>query len=416
MGYIRGKPLEPGEKRAIVCVKGYFDRNKEEFGLTDSSAQLTADALEVSISTVKRVMADYRRDPALLNKAPEPKGRPGYAIDSSHEEAVRGFIRYANQNGQYITLSAISDFIREREAGIEFHSATLARTLDRWGFDFGKGKRSQHLKEKDEVVACRRRYLRRMRYNRDPQGDPIQSEIYLDESYVNKNHSNDFIWYSDDEGPWVQKPTGKGERLIIINAMSCRGWVKGAKLVFQAKRKTGDYHGQMNAQLFQKWLAEKLLPNIPAHSLIIMDNASYHNTLSAASPPTPTCAKEKIWTWLMDNKIPCGKDCLKAELVELLKKIAPVPIYEVDEMARQYGHEIIRTPPYHPELQPIEKCWGVVKNHIARNCDFTLANLKSQLEEGFAKVTPSTCVKIIKKIKAKEDQFWEEDRQLDPSD
>ena len=76
MGYIRGKPLEPGEKRAIVCVKGYFDRNKEEFGLTDSSAQLTADALEVSISTVKRVMADYRRDPALLNKAPRAEGTP----------------------------------------------------------------------------------------------------------------------------------------------------------------------------------------------------------------------------------------------------------------------------------------------------------------------------------------------------
>lgn len=99
MGYIRGKPLEPGEKRAIVCVKGYFDRNKKEFGLTKSSAQLTADALEVSVSTVKRVMADFLRDPSLLNKAPEPKGRPGYAIDSSHEEAVRSFIRNANQNG-----------------------------------------------------------------------------------------------------------------------------------------------------------------------------------------------------------------------------------------------------------------------------------------------------------------------------
>jgi len=146
-----------------------------------------------------------------------------------------------------------------------------------------------------------------------------------------------------------------------------------------------------------------------------MDNASYHNTLSRCSPPTPTCAKDKIWTWLMENKIPCGEDCLKAELVEILKKIAPTPLYEVDEMAKKQGHEIIRTPPYHPELQPIEICWGVVKNHIARNCDFTLSNLKSQLDEGFSKVEPSTCIKIIKKIRAKEDQFWEEDMLLDPS-
>ena len=416
MGYIRGKPLAPGEKRAIVCVKGYFDRNRKEFGLSESSAQLTADALEVSISTVKRVLADFRRDPSRLNKAPEPKGRPGYAIDSSHEEAVRSFIRNANQNGQYITISTISEFIQERNTDMRFHPATLARTLDRWGFDFGKGKRSQYIKEKDEIVAFRRRYLRRMRYNRDKNGTPIQSEIYLDESYVNKNHSNDFIWYSDEDGPWVQKPTGKGERLIIINAISSAGWVHGAKLVFQAKRKTGDYHGQMHAELFQKWFSEKLIPNIPDNSLIIMDNASYHNTLSLCSPPTPTCAKDKIWKWLMENNIPCERDCLKAELVEILKKIAPAPIYEVDEIAKKHSHEIMRTPPYHPELQPIEMCWGVVKNHIARNCDFTLSNLSSQLEEGFTMVKSSTCIKIIKKIKAKEDQFWEEDMQLDPSD
>ena len=262
MGYIRGKPLEPGEKRAMVCVKDYFDRNRKEFGLSESSAQLTADALEVSISTVKRVLADFRQEPSRLAKAPEPKGRPGYAIDSSHEEAVRSFIRHANHNGQYITISTISEFIRERNPDMQFHPATLARTLDRWGFDFGKGKRSQYIKEKDEIVAFRRRYLRRMRYNRDNNGNSIQHEIYLDESYVNKNHSNDFIWYADEDGPWVQKPTGKGERLIIINAISCAGWVRGAKLVFQAKRKTGDYHGQMHAELFQKWFAEKLLPNI----------------------------------------------------------------------------------------------------------------------------------------------------------
>jgi hypothetical protein len=32
-----------------------------------------------------------------------------------------------------------------------FHIATLGRTLDRWGFEFGAGKLSQHLKKKDEI-------------------------------------------------------------------------------------------------------------------------------------------------------------------------------------------------------------------------------------------------------------------------
>ena len=66
MKYIRGKPLEPGEKQAIVNLKSYFDRNKKEFGLTESSVQLTAEALEFGLKTVKRVMADYRRDPPTI--------------------------------------------------------------------------------------------------------------------------------------------------------------------------------------------------------------------------------------------------------------------------------------------------------------------------------------------------------------
>jgi transposase len=99
----------------------------------------------------------------VLDKLPEAKGRPSHAIDGSHEEVVRGFIRTANQQGQYITLSSISELIRDKEPDTEFHPVTLARTLDRWGFEFGKGKRSQHLKEKDEIIACRQKYLRRIR-------------------------------------------------------------------------------------------------------------------------------------------------------------------------------------------------------------------------------------------------------------
>jgi len=50
--------------------------------------------------------------------------------------------------------------------------------------------------------------------------------------------------------------------------------------------------------------------------------------------------------------------------VEILDKLAPAPTYALDELATEQGHEIIRTPPYHPELQPIETCWAVVKNQI----------------------------------------------------
>jgi len=409
----RGRPLKPETKKLVVSVKQYFDRNK--FKPMEPSVKRTADAFGIGIATVKRVMADFNRDPKLLDEPAKMRGRPIHAVRASNQEAVRAYIRSANKKGGYITLANIRDFLKETSTNEPFHIATLARTLNRWGFEFGKGTRSQHLKEKDHVIAARQRYLRKKRDNRTSgiDTDTIRPEVYLDESYVNKNHSNDFIWYSDEDGPWVQKPTGKGERLIIINAITKSGWVSGSKLVFKSTRKTGDYHGQMNWDLFKKWFTEMLLANISKNSLIIMDNASYHNTLAEHSPPTPLCSKKKILDWLDQNKIYCRDDCLKPELVEILKKLAPEPLYAIDEIARSHGHEVIRTPPYHPELQPIETCWGVVKNHVARNCDFTMNNLIEQLDSGFDKVTAKTCAKIIAKVRKIEDEFWTEDLKSD---
>jgi len=206
----------------------------------------------------------------------------------------------------------LSEYLKEEGSAPNCSVRTLGRALDRWGFTFGKGTRSQHLKEKDHVVAARYRYLRAKRGNR--KGDNvIRPEVYLDESYVNKNHSNDFIWYWDEDGPWVQKPTGKGERLIIMHAMTKTGWRPTAKLVLKSTRKTGDYHGQMHHELLSKWFSEQLLPNIPKDSLIIMDHAPYHNVLSPHSAPTASCKKAEICAWLMKNRIPVREDCLKAE-------------------------------------------------------------------------------------------------------
>ncbi len=367
---ISGRPLTPEYKKAIVCVKKYFDRTKSDIEeQSGSGVEKTAHALDVGVATVKRIMADYNRNPELLNTEPARRGHPPRVIADSLQTLTREYVRQANQDGRYITLEMLSDYLKKHGNEQNFSIRTLGRTLDRWGFTFGKGTRSQHLKEKDHVIVARRRYLREKRSNRKKDAS-IRPEVYLDESYVNKNHSNDYIWYSDEDGPWVQKPTGKGDRVIILNAITKDGWVPGAKLIFKSSRKTGDYHGQMNSELFKKWFNEQLLPNIPEHSLIIMDNASYHNSLSKHSAPIATSKKDEISAWLKQNGIPTQDDCIKAELVEILKKIAPVPTYDLDEIAAEQGHKILRTPPYHPELQPIETCWGVVKNQIARNCDF----------------------------------------------
>lgn len=165
----------------------------------------------------------------------------------------------------------------------------------------------------------------------------------------------------------------------------------------------------MNWENFSEWFQKKLLKNIPDNSLIIMDNAPYHNVLVEEAFPKKNHSVKRLQEWLSHNEIPWTKDMLKEELYELCSRFAPKPEFLIDSIACKHGHSILRTPPYHPELQPIETCWAVVKNHVALHNDFTMKKVWMLLEEGFEKVTANTCKKFIKKVKQQEDDFWVED-------
>ncbi len=327
------------------------------------------------------------------------------------QPVIREHIRNKNLKGQKVTAEEIRETIQE-QYDVSISMTTLRRALDRWGFTYGREKRISALKEQAHVILARRQYLRRKIANRNPDGSLKLPEVYLDETFVSKNHSNKFTWYLEEDGPRVNKPSGKGPRFIILNAITKDGWVKNARLIFEANRRTGDYHGQMNWDNFSKWLEEQLLPNIPDNSLIIMDNARYHNVFTEDSFPTSKNRKEELQNWLDRNNIPWTEDMLKPELFELCKRFAPEPEFRLDRTAKAGGHKILRTPQYHPELQPIEICWAIIKNYMADHCDFTMKNFREKIPDAFKKVKPCTCKKIIEKVAKQEDKYWTEDSQL----
>ncbi len=314
--------------------------------------------------------------------------------------------------GRRVSIERLRRHLVE-QCEIDVPKMTLWRALTRWGFTYGQGRRRDSLKEQDRVIRARREYLRRRRANRGSDGLPKRPEIYLDETYVNKNHSARFTWYPEEDGPWVNKPSGVGPRLILVHAIDRGGWINGAELVFEAKKRTGDYHGQMNWHNFSKWFETQLMPNVPERSIVILDNARYHNVLVEDFFPCASHTKEQLQDWLTHNGHPWREDMLKAELLEVCLRWAPRPEYRLDKLAATKGITILRTPPYHPELQPIETCWAVVKNHMADNCDFSMNGLRTRLPEAFSKVTATTCKKIMAKVVEQEDRYWREDEQLD---
>jgi transposase len=112
----------------------------------------------------------------------------------------------------------------------------------------------------------------------------------------------------------------------------------------------------MNGQNFQKWFCEKRFENISVKSVIIMDKASYHSCKSEKCPNSIT-RKTDIQAWLTKHNIPFDKKLLRPELLALAKANKPEPQYIIDDIAKEKGHIILRLPPYHPDLNPIELVW-----------------------------------------------------------
>ena len=408
----QGKEFTPEMKQLIVNLKAHFDEEKK-IGSSISTKNATgrvAHGLGIGEATVKRIMATHKQGfPSAVEK--KAKGKPPYRMSLNLQPVIREYIRQKNLKGQKISAEQIQNYLVQKHA-VEIPMSTLLRSLNRLGFTYGVGKRRTALKERDYVVIARRRYLRKKIANRNNDGSLKRPEVYLDETYINKNHSNQFTWYLEEDGPWVNKPSGKGPRVIVVNAITVNGWVNKAQLVFDANRRTGDYHGQMNWDNFSKWFETQLLPNIPENSIIILDNAKYHNVFAEGTFPVSTTRKAALCDWLEKNNIPWTTDMLKPELYDLCKRLAPTPEYKLDKIAEATGHSILRTPQYHPELQPIETCWGVVKNYMADHCDFTMKNFREQLPAAFTKVTMRTCKSLIAKVVKQEEKYWIEDTKL----
>lgn len=411
----QGKQLSAEMIELVVYLKNHYDEERKagKSISTKDPMSRTAKSLGLSVVTVKRIMSRYAKSGGkVIVHIKQHSGRPPSRICPTIQPIVRQFIRAENLLGKRVSIERLSKFLIS-EHDIDIPKMTLWRALNRWGFTHGEGRRRNSLKEHNRVILARRDYLRAKLANRNFDGTLKRPEVYLDETYVNKNHSCGFTWYFDEDGPSVNKPSGVGPRLILVHAITKDGWVDGAQLVFEAKKRTGDYHGQMNWDNFSRWFEFQLLPNIPAESVVILDNAKYHNVIVENSFPNSSSSKEQLRLWLTRNGYPWREDMLKSELLELCTRLAPVPEYRLDKLAAEHGISILRTPPYHPELQPIETCWAVVKNHMADNCDFTMSGLHNRLPEAFEKVTSYTCREIIAKITEQEDKYWSEDEKLE---
>lgn len=90
----------------------------------------------------------------------------------------------------------------------------------------------------------------------------------------------------------VKAPVSKDRRLIVVYTGNKTNFVKNGLLLFPSGTRSGNYHDNINWCNFKKWVTTHLLPNLPPHFILIVDNAFYQNTKELQDP---IAIKNKIY-------------------------------------------------------------------------------------------------------------------------
>merc|ERR1711923_692662 len=114
--------------------------------------------------------------------------------------------------------------------------------------------------------------------------------------------------------------------------------------------------------------------------------------------------------WLRGKNIPFNEGLLKPEIYELIKHHKPPKEYVVDRKIEAAGHMVLRLPPYHCDLNPIENIWGIIKNEVAmNNTSFKLVDMKVLTDQAIKNVDPTTIKNTMEHVKKTEERYWKND-------
>lgn len=412
----RGKPLKSGQRKIVRNIYLTIIKDNPGVAIRDI-AEKVADSTGISKSSVFNIMREFR----LKGKNVTPtktKNRKTLAdkLSDFDKSAIRRKIHSFYLKNELPTVDKVLRVVNDDTDLPNFSRSTFQRVLKLMNFKYVSRKRNSFLIERTDIVLWRRDYLRRIRqYRREN-----RKIYYLDETWVNAGHTRGKVWvdmeitsardaFIKGLSTGLKNPTGKGKRLIVTHIGSDTGFLEGGLWIFESKT-TREYHEEMNSQAFKEWFT-KILEKVESNSIIVMDNAPYHSEKNEKIP-NMSYRKQQIAEWLRSKGVIVPEDALKIELLSKVKEIKHnYNTYKIDEIAKSKNCTVLRLPPYHCNLNPIELIWAQVKGFVAaHNKHFQLKDVKNLVEQGIRSVTPDSWKKCISHVIEKEENtMWNVD-------
>lgn len=86
----------------------------------------------------------------------------------------------------------------------------------------------------------------------------------------------------------------------------------------------------------------------------------------------------------------------------------------VDEYVKDNNKTILRLPPYHCELNPIELAWSSVKSYVrTHNSTYKIRDVQDLLKRGMKHVTAEMWTNFVGHVVKEEEKFWDIDNITD---
>ncbi|XP_045458527.1 uncharacterized protein LOC123668880 [Melitaea cinxia] len=170
----------------------------------------------------------------------------------------------------------------------------------------------------------------------------------------------------------------------------------------------------MNYENYERWLKTQLLPNLPPNSVVVVDNASYHNKQYNLAPIS-NAKKADMQAWLTEKGIMYDKAYLKPQLYNLIKANKDrFKTFSINQILVENKHQILRLPPYHPDLNPIEMAWSTIKQYVAsKNVTWNLNKCTELIKEKVAQMGEREWQILCQKVKNIEEEYAKSDHVVD---
>jgi len=442
----------------------------QKHGLSfDAAIKATAAAELASPSTLRAAAEQFAATGALSEPDTSQRGRgnPQHPLHSSNtkdygpslkaEQLIHELIHKQKTEGISITSTIITAELREQQ-GIAVDRSTVRRWLNALGYRWRNKRYVGGMKPQAKHARIRQFILEYAAALAEEQAGTAII-VYVDESYIHAHHASKKGWFHASDRDVIGDDNGT--RLIILHAMTDNGlltvpdavatnWLSEpaltAELVFEEVLEDGqddsDYHNTMTGAKFVAWLRHRLLPTFAAlypgkKMFLVLDNASYHKPRDESwvssskaqskhdlahllldlgvSQLTTTCAHPRIvpahrFTASMADGGP-SKDDLLAAVQQWLDEHPDHNRTVVEQLMSDAGHALVYTPPFCPEVQPIELLWAKVKRYVAARSTHnrSLTEARQQTEEGFEAITKMFCNSIVKHCHDWIDHFLQTD-------